>query len=178
MKYFKFSAFIIILIPAIVGITLSCERDDICAETTSTTPNLIIDLYNASNTENKKNVAKLYVIGIGQDEPLSGYNIVSTNQLVLPLRTDIDSTQYILRKDTELNDDGTINTAVGNADTITVKYIRNEIYVSRACGYKTIFENTSLTIVQDTDNWMLSRYALLDNNTVEDETETHFKINH
>ncbi|MFV0564496.1 MAG: DUF6452 family protein [Flavobacteriaceae bacterium] len=176
MKHLK-SGFII-LIPAIIGIALSCERDDICAESTSTTPSLIIDLYNADNTENKKNVAGLYVIGIGQDEALSGYEIVSVNQLVLPLRTDADSTQYTLRKNTTLNDDGTIDTTSGNVDTLTIKYHRNELYVSRACGYKTIFENLSITIVEDSDNWMKSRELLLDTNTIENETETHFKITH
>ncbi len=177
MKYIKFSIPIVITL-AIIGVILGCERDDICAETTSTTPNLIIDLYNATDTEKKKNVADLYVIGVNQNAPLSNYNIVSTNKLILPLRTDIDSTQYILRKGTKLNNDGTINTAVGNVDTLTIKYTRNEIYVSRACGYKTIFENTSLTIKKDTDNWILSRISLLDNNTLKDETKTHFNIYH
>ena len=44
--------------------------------------------------------------------------------------------------------------------------------------FKTIFKNVTLTIVQDGDNWMLSREPLTDNQSVEDETTTHFNISH
>ena len=34
----------------------SCERDDICPESTPTTPRLIIDLYDLGDQETQKNV--------------------------------------------------------------------------------------------------------------------------
>ena len=36
---------------------INCERDDICAETTSTTPRLLIEFYDALSTDDLKNVA-------------------------------------------------------------------------------------------------------------------------
>ena len=50
--------------------------------------------------------------------------------------------------------------------------------MSRACGYKTIFKNVTLTIEPDSDNWIKSRQPLNDNQSVEDEKETHFNIFH
>ncbi|MFV0540910.1 MAG: DUF6452 family protein [Aestuariibaculum sp.] len=179
--YFKY----ILLIIATIAIlsNISCERDDICAESTGTTPKLIIDAYDNSNTENKKNIAGLLIKGIDNDAILPGYEIISSNSIELPLKTDNDNTQYVLIKGASVNDNDTPDDTNddyidGNYDTITVAYTRKEIYVSRACGYKTIFENVSLTIEEDGDNWIISRLPLMENNTVEDETETHFNIYH
>ena len=47
----------------IATITISCERDDICAETTATTPKLILRLYDITSQEDTKNVNGLKVTG-------------------------------------------------------------------------------------------------------------------
>lgn len=52
MKYIRL--IIVPIIALVIGITISCERDDICPESTSTTPRLIIDLLDSENPENKK----------------------------------------------------------------------------------------------------------------------------
>ncbi|WP_142785655.1 DUF6452 family protein [Changchengzhania lutea] len=181
MKYFKF-----LLLPGIVlivGITISCERDDLCPAETPTTPRLIIDVYDANNPESKKNVFGLFIIGVDNDEFLPGYGIVSSNNLILPLRTDVNTTEYILIKEASVNDNDTPDDTSddfidGNQDRITINYSREEVYVSRACGYKTIFKNVTLTIVEDGDNWILSRQPVTDNQSVEDETAAHFTISH
>ncbi|WP_072403319.1 DUF6452 family protein [Flaviramulus basaltis] len=181
MKYFK-----ILIIPMllIVALSISCERDDICPENTPTTPRLIIDLYDAANPENKKNAFDLVVGGIDNDFVLPGYNIVDTNQIVLPLKTDDNTTEYALIIDAFINDNGTPEDASddfydgSNQDIITISYSREEVYVSRACGYKTIFKNVTLTIQDDGDKWMISRQPVTDNQSVEDETTAHFTITH
>ena len=43
-----------------------------------------------------------------------------------------------------------------NIDIITVNYIPKFVYVSRACGYKSIFTNNSIIINSDSDNWIFS----------------------
>jgi hypothetical protein len=181
MKYIK-----ILFIPAIVlivAITISCERDDICPESTSTTPNLIIDLYDYTNEDSSKNVFDLVVMGVDNDEVLTDYEIVTTNQLVLPLITTDNTTQYRLIEDYEVNDNDTPDDdsddyATGNEDIITINYSRTEVYVSRACGYKTIFENVTVQIESDDDNWIEFIEPLNANQSVEDETETHFNLFH
>jgi hypothetical protein len=179
----KTSLLLILIIITGVVINISCESDDICPESTATTPSLIIDAYDVSNPENKKSVTKLLVGGIDNISVLPGYNIAAATQIVLPLRTDSNTTQYVLIKDTSINNNGTPDDLSddfydGNPDIITISYSREDVYVSRACGYKTIFKNVTLTIEPDSDNWIKSRQPLNDNQSVEDETETHFNIFH
>lgn len=173
--------FLLILL-IIIG-NYSCERDDICPESTPTTPRLIIESYDFNNQESSKNIFDLVVAGVGNQSVLVGYNIVTTNKLILPLKTDVNSTQYTLISGASVNDNGTPNDTSddfynGNYDTITINYSREEVYVSRACGYKTIFKNVTITIVPDGDNWILSQQPLNPNQSVENESTVHFNIYH
>ncbi|MFV9550740.1 DUF6452 family protein [Algibacter sp. PT7-4] len=176
----KISLLVIILI--IVG-NYSCERDDICPGSTSTTPRLIIDFLDSEDNDIKKNVFDLVVIGVDNDEFLTEYYFTDTNNVVLPLKTTDNTTRYFLIKEASINDNGTPDDSSddfieGNQDLIEINYSREQVFVSRACGFKTVFKNVTLTIVDDPDNWMLSRTPLTDNQSVEDETTTHFNISH
>ena len=176
----KISILIILLI--IVG-NYSCERDDICPDGTPTTPRLLIDLYDSENPDTQKNVFDLVVIGADNDDFVPAYVFQDTDNLILPLKTTDNTTEYILVKEATVNDAGTPDDTSddfvdGNQDRITINYSREQVFVSRACGFKTIFKNVTLTIVDDGDNWMLSRQPLTDNQSVEDETTTHFNISH
>ncbi|TXG39420.1 DUF6452 family protein [Seonamhaeicola maritimus] len=181
MKYIRL--IIIPIIAVVIGFTISCERDDICPESTPTTPRLIIDLYDNDNQENQKNVFNLVVIGIDNDFILSGYEFTTADDLVLPLKTDANTTRYRLVKDASINDNGTPNDPdddfiEGNIDIITINYSREDVYVSRACGYKTIFDNITLNIEADGDNWLLSTQDLTDNEPITNEDATHFNMFH
>ena len=178
----KTSLLLILLIIIAIGITIGCESDDICPESTPTTPSLIIDAYDVDNPENLKAITKLVIGGNGNNNILTN-GIISATKIVLPLKTNANTTQYALIKDAFINNNGTTNDTSddyydGNTDVITISYSREEVYVSRACGYKTIFKNVTLTIEPDTDNWIKSRQPLNDNQSVEDESETHFNIFH
>ena len=186
MKYFKV---LIIPILLIAALSISCERDDICPNATATTPRLIIDLLDASNPDVAKNVFDLIVVGVKNDmlleDPVPEYVFTDTDNLVLPLKTTDNTTEYILIKEATTNDNGTPDdttddTTDGNYDRIIINYSREQVFVSRACGFKTIFKNVTLTIedVNNDGRWMLSREPLTDNQSVEDETTTHFNISH
>ena len=58
-------------------------------------------------------------------------------------------------------------------DEISFNYNRNDIFVSRSCGYKTIFENLS---IQTSNNWIKDN--LINNSTIENETSAHINIYH
>jgi len=180
MKYLK-----ILIIPLILIaiLSISCERDDICPESTPTTPSVIIDVFDFTNQESRKNIFDLVVVGVDNDDILPGYSFVSSNNLVLPLKSTENTTQYTLIKEASVNDNGTPDDPTddfidGNYDTITLNYSRENVYVSRACGYKTIYKNVTLTIEEDNDNWILSQQPLNPNQSVEDESTTHFNIFH
>lgn len=161
----------------------SCERDDICPNSTPTTPSLIIRAFDVNNIENKKNIFGLTAKGIGNSSFLEGHKIVNKDSLVLPLNTKTTSTSYKLYRDSKIDTNNTIDESddfitSGNEDIITINYSTELVYVSRACGYKTIFKNVTLTIESDTDNWIKSRQPLNDNQSVENEKSAHFYIFH
>jgi hypothetical protein len=72
--------------------------------------------------------------------------------------------------------------STANPDTLTITYSREDIFVSRACGYKTIFKNVEVSIENededDNENWILNTQSINDNLNVEDETEAHFNFAH
>jgi len=176
----KISLLILLLI--IIG-NFSCERDDLCSETTPTTPSLIIRLYDISNQESNKNAFNLRVQGLDNLEVLEDYNIVTSDSLVLPLKTDGSLTEYRLHKDYAFDDNGTPDDPSddiisGNEDILTITYATENVYVSRACGYKNTFKNVIVSQEDDGDNWIQLIQSVNDNLSVEDEQAAHYKIFH
>ncbi|PHR72208.1 MAG: hypothetical protein COA67_05205 [Lutibacter sp.] len=145
----------ILPIVAIIILIVSCEKDDICID--PVTPQLVIRFYDNDNPTEYKSRTDLYVWAEGKD---SIYNDVSTDSIALPLNPAEDFTIYHLSS----NDID---------DTITINYTREEVFVSRSCGFKYNFNTLTLTDV--TNNWIVS--TEITNQTVENETE-HIKILH
>jgi len=172
----------------IVFITLSlllalsfwnCEKDDICAEGTPTTPRVIIEFYDAANPTVLKNVTNLRVEEFGTGEGVVfNENLPETsparfltngNKIAIPLKTFADITQL----DFILNHAD----ASENTDTNTFNYGRIEEYISRACGFKTLFylnETNPIELTADGNNWIQNIEVLQPN--IENENEVHVKI--
>ncbi|WP_452228355.1 MULTISPECIES: DUF6452 family protein [unclassified Lacinutrix] len=175
----------LIVIPILIAFVafLSCEKDDICSDETSTTARLYIQFYNSSNTENLKNVLKFRVQGVDNDDVLSAYNIVTASSVYLPLKTTENSTQFKLHNDYSINDNGTPDDDTddfpnGNEDIITISYNTKLEYVSKACGYKTVFENVTISVVDDGDKWINNIISTTDNEPISNEDEAHFNLFH
>ncbi len=161
----------------IIGMLLffGCEPDDICSESTSTTPRLVISFFDINNIENNKTVGGLYAIAVdnqGNEIPVSGESVSSRSEITLPLNGSQNQSRFKLYKAYDVID-GVVQ---GNPDEITVAYFTETVYVSRACGYKNIYTIQGFSIDSDSDLWMIS-YEILTNN-VNNENETHVKIYH
>lgn len=164
---------------------LTCERDDICPEDVPTTPRMIIEFFDISDQEVVKDVPNLRVQGIGNLLPLSNFIGNSAESLVeLPLKTNENSTQFSFIKDYAIDDNGTPDddsddVVTGNEDIITINYAPETEYVSRACGFKTIYKAVSIEFdASDTDRWILLTESVVNNQLIEDESTTHFKFYH
>ena len=160
----------------------SCEKDDICAE--ETTPRLIMEFYDISNPANLKNVLNLKVKGNGATDfivfneslPIDNQNryLFSGNKLELPLKINDSITKYSL----VLN--STSTSVLPNEDLLEFNYTRQNVYVSRACGYKTIFTLNSPIGVIRTDNetpdlfWMQN--INIQTTNIDTENEVHIKV--
>ena len=66
--------------------------------------------------------------------------------------------------------------AVSYLDIITINYTNEEVFISRACGYKNIYKNLGFDFTTDGDNWIFN-YSV-ENNIVENENSAHIHIYH
>ncbi len=156
----------------LLTVTTNCEKDDICPETTATTPKLIIRFYDITDQTEALRVLGLQVQGVDNEEIYQ--SAFSTDSLPIPLKTDDIITSFKLHKEYAVDGNGIIT---GNEDIINIQYSTEEVYVSRACGYKSIFKNVELTVVDDDDNWI--QLIQIENPlTVDNETTAHVKIFH
>ena len=145
--------------------TISCERDDICIE--PSTPKLIVRFYDKNNHDNLKKVTDLQVEidSLGVFVPYG--EVQSTDSIAIPLRIDIDFTKYRFTK--EYGDVTNEKT-----DEFTVNYERELQFVSRSCGYKTVFKNSNLSNL--TNNWIESISVKQQN--ILNEKEAHLSVYH
>ncbi|MEZ4797333.1 MAG: DUF6452 family protein [Flavobacteriaceae bacterium] len=162
------------LLILLIFFVYKCEKDDICSAETGTTPKLILRFYDISDEEETKQVPNLLVYGINDANEIVlfdhiGTTAINKDSIAIPLRTDGNATRFVLHRDFEGND-------TGNIDVITANYIGEDIYVSRACGYKTIYNALALDLEPDSDNWVINSEII--NRTVENETTAHVKIFH
>lgn len=161
-----------IVIPFIALLSMvSCEKDDICVD--AVTPQLIITFYDQDNVSDAKDVTLLRVYGEGLDPDGAVIDRTTTDSIAIPLKTLEDSTSYVFI--TNSGDDEN-DQEVGNADVLTFYYNINEIYVSRACGYKVNYSSLTAGITPDTDNWITN--ISIENNEVTDEVAAHVNIYH
>lgn len=177
----------------IVGLTLcSCERDDICAEDTSTTPRLLVEFFDVLEQDNLKNVPNLTVYGEGLTEDPEAANSktlifnTSSNAVALPLIIGTEgeevTTRFVMERRTDLRLDEDASTS-SNIDIIEITYIPEFEFVSRACGYKSVFTDLKVRIVPDSDNWIIAvtfpnNTNNTDNITVANEDATHVNLLH
>nr|WP_309757213.1 DUF6452 family protein [Flavobacterium sp.] len=168
---------IILLVFAVALSFSSCEKDDICDANTPTTQRIVIGFYDFSNPSVLKNVTNLKVVGEGMTDGIvfNGSPTTSGNTISIPLKTVGTSTSYSLT----LNS-GNTNPALINVDNLKFDYATQEIFVSRACGYKTTFTLDATNPYTHTDGpaadqkWI--KFISVEKNIIENENETHIKI--
>ena len=146
-----------------------CEKDDICAADTPTTPQVVIEFFDSATTASKA-VTKLKIVEFGTSNILGIYDATSAK---LPLKTDKNITKYSLI----LNSDKVAPFI--NMDNLEFNYTRNTVYISRACGYKTQFELTDNSPIKTDntipDNFWIKKITVATTKIL-DENETHIKI--
>ena len=161
----------------------SCEKDDICDANTPTTPRLVMEFYDISNPSILKNVTNLKVIGDGMTEGIvlnstaSGGSRYLSNgsKISIPLKTDADATKFRF-----ILNSGNPNPTLIDIDEITFNYTSNDVFVSRACGFKTLFTLDPLKPYKQTTipatklKWM--QFISVEKSNIANENETHIKV--
>lgn len=164
---------------AFLLLIISCEKDDICTTPNADTAHLVIRFHDFLNQDTPKEVTNLLILGV--DNTLS-YGIESTrDSITIPLRILENNTSFRLIKDYAINDNGTPSDtsddfATGNEDVIVLNYENEELFISKACGFKNIFNNVNFGFDSDADNWILGSNVV--NTKIENEDNAHIHIFH
>lgn len=153
-----------------ISMLVSCEKDDICDQ--DTTPKMVVSFYDITDTSLEKSPVDFAIFGAGFeteiDQSVNGAS--DSFKAGIPLKTNADSSSFLFIQN--YTDETETNT-----DTITVNYSRNEVYVSRGCGFKTNFtlnETNGVDLTADTDNWIQN--IEIENSVITNETTVHVKI--
>lgn len=168
----------IILLLFVIALSFSgCEKDDICDADTVTTPRLVISFYDANNPSELKEVTNLTIIGEGMTEGVTyeSSTLINGSTVSIPLKTDANATTFSFI----LNYGSTTATLV-NEDVLKFTYVREELFVSRACGFKTNYTLDPQTPYVHSDaatadqKWI--QYIAVKNSIIANENETHLEI--
>lgn len=161
----------------------SCEPDDICDPTTPTTPRMLIQFYDFNNPSVRKNVTNLKVIGEGMSDGVvfnpsatgDARYVTNADNILLPLDTENDVVKYKF-----IFNYGNKNPLFVNEDNLQFNYTRENFYVSRACGFKTLFDLKTpgsfiLTDSTPADELWID-YVIVAQTNITNENETIIKI--
>jgi hypothetical protein len=168
---------IILLLFVLLLAFSSCEKDDICDASTPTTPRLVINFYDFTNPSVQKSVSNLKVVGDGLTSGVlfNGSETTNSNTISLPLKTVGIATTFRL-----ILNSGNPNVALIDEDIIKFTYSTQELFVSRACGYKTIYILDPVSPFTHTDpiaenqKWIKS--IVVNKNNITSENEIHIEI--
>ena len=138
-------------------ILFSCEPDDLCLETYSDTPKLIIKFFDTVSQESIV-INNLTIEDIDRNLVLfTG----TTDSISIPLNYTKQQTSLNFIYDT-------------NLDKVYVNYGTNEVFVSKGCGYRMEYLLENIIVENDNENW-ISSLEILNQNVVE-ESNHHVKI--
>lgn len=171
-RYFALSFLVCLLFMS------SCQRDDICPETTQTTPKLVIEFFNFEDVDQPKDVRRLNVVAEGDTIAFFDETTSNKNKISIPLRTDQDFTNYTFYRNYDLSEEEE-DEYTTNGDKIQFSYAVNEEYVSRACGYKAEFLDFDADLVSEENNgnWIKNIEVQQPNDILNEQT-THLYIYH
>lgn len=172
MKNYKFIFLCSIMLFAVS--LSSCEKDDLCDPNLSVTPRLIITFKDITDLNESKTVDELQVreIGFTQFAPLDSNGttfLTDVDSIAIPLRTDRMMTNYEFFKNDE---DGL------NIDSVDFNYILEEIYINRACGFKTVYNQLgALRLPETTGNEWIADIQVITPD-VTSNNDIHIEIRH
>lgn len=140
----------------LIVVFTSCEIDDICIG--NSTPRLIIKFYDASKTDEVKKTTDLNVAAIKKD---TIYKKIAIDSIFIPLDINNNITTYRMGIESDKN----------KVDTLKISYQRKDVFVSRSCGYKTVFSSLK---IEETKHWI--KNIKINNTSIDDEKNVHMYI--
>ncbi len=179
----KFKGYSLLLLLSLLT-NLGCQRDDICPETTDTTPLLIIRFYDSEEPEELRPPQNLGIIESGNEEYVFIRNASNRDQIItyerftgdslaIPLRTDRDITSFEF---TINNTESGEENETLDRDVITFSYGRNEEYINRACAFKVNYVGLKADVQDGDDGTRWIQDIQVNQANIEDQNQAHVSI--
>ncbi len=170
----RISKYLLVLLTAIsiLYTNSSCERDDICAEGTPTTPLLIIKFIDFDTGTEIKAPVELQVKAVDIDSPFTLGAV--TDSIIIPLKTKESITNYEFTINSNFDNDSIPE----NTDTISFQYTLEEEYVSSACGFRVNYIGLTASPPEAGNDGSWIRSITVQREDVTDETTAHVFIFH
>lgn len=164
----RFDFIALLLIASLV--CFSCTRDDLCPENTAVTPNILILFHDSEEPEQRKSVERLKVL-VDNEEQTVVISPVTTDSISLPLNVNSDQTDFIFEKIVTSETDTLIY-----QNHLSFSYNRKDIYVNRACGFRSEFYNLNVSNRAGNLSWIDAITVKKD--SITNENEAHLIIYH
>ncbi len=164
-----------VLMLVLTSLLSSCERDDLCPQDIPITPQLFIEFFDNDNPTELLAPRNLVIVeeGVVLEDGITNFIAVSGTNVLIPLRTNNDQTRYeFILNAVDPTDDNPQNT-----DTFIIDYERTEEFLSKACGFRVIFNNADAQDFGGDDGSWIQNIELI-NTSITDETEAHIRIFH
>lgn len=154
----------------------SCEKNDLCGGLDAKTPLVNIEFYNSANSTERQNVAFLRCYS---EEQISNDTILvkefsNTSQISLPLKVTEETTNWVFDYYEVIDNEQIFR----GSDVIRFRYNPQSEYTSKACGYRTFFNNVTTQLNNNTSsnqrgNWIIAQESV---NQIINENEAHVSI--
>lgn len=155
----------------------SCERDDICSDSTQKTALMTINFLDIDDDTVDKAVPSLQVQVLNAKEAdfVTPETAVDLTTITLPLDTTKDTTTFYLTYNSGITEN---DISIANTDTLSVVYERNYAYINRACGYNVIFDKLNEIKEERTEDQDWIKEVFVEKTTVDLNEEVHITIRH
>ena len=159
---------VLLLICFAIPFFTACEKDDFCTQN-PVTPNLILRFYDTNNRDLVKEVQNLSIYAENKDT-LFEYISVNLDSVAIPLNSSSNETIYYLKRN---NSNGaTTNNEIAK---LTIQYTPENVYVSRSCGFKVLYNN--VTFSPATNTW-IQDITPTNLTTIDNQNNAHLQIFH
>ncbi|UUV20981.1 DUF6452 family protein [Paenimyroides aestuarii] len=147
----------------------ACEKDDICVGGESVTPNVVIDLFDRLDSQLLKPAPKISIFVEGYTDTIVFRN---TSKIEIPLQINTTETVWNIR----LHQLNSSNDTILKNDQLRFTYNPEAFYVSKACGYKTVFYNFNSVKLPNTssDGWIENIFKVT--NEISNNNNAHIQI--
>jgi len=162
----------IILIAFLLIYVSSCEKDDICVD--GDTPLLVVGFFDIDDTTQSKDVPSLRIKEVVSNSIINTITDRTSglDSIGVPLRIDDTNTRFEFIANSA--DDGTSGEETGNIDVLNISYNVTEAFVSRACGFVANYNDLSVAIPDNAENWIKNISVV--QQKVENSKNIHVKI--